>query len=78
MGATKIQGGPGEPERELKAEHVGVTHSALLGKHASLGPIRTTAVQIWNHKGKTLSACPANPLNIVEAIRNRIVRLMQG
>lgn len=50
MGATKIQGGLGEQERELKAEHVGVTHSALLGKQASPGPIRTTAVQIWNQE----------------------------
>lgn len=63
MGATKIQGGPGEQERELKAEHVGVTHSALLGKHASLGPIRTTAVQIWNQETtkakRTLSCQPS-------------------
>lgn len=38
MGATKIQGGLGEQRRELKAERVRVTHSALLGKHASSGP----------------------------------------
>lgn len=38
VGATKIQGGLGEQRRELKAERVRVTHSALLGKHASSGP----------------------------------------
>lgn len=27
------KGGLGEQERELKAKHVGVTHSVLLGKH---------------------------------------------
>lgn len=55
-GATKIQGGLGEQERELKAKHVGVTHSVLLGKHLlrALSVLQLYRSGIQKTRGKTL------------------------